>query len=94
VFVGELHFEIEHYCNTIAAQDGAMSIKLNPNHSFYIRALRCMSSEARLMKAFELTEFSKQLFLHGLRKRFPDLTEEELHKLYLERLAKCHNRNY
>ena len=71
-----------------------MSIKQNPNHSLYIRALRRMSAEARLKKAFELTEFSKQLFLHGLRRRFPDLTEEELHKLYLERLAKCHNRNY
>jgi hypothetical protein len=53
-----------------------------------------MSPEARLMKAFELTAFSRQLFLHGLRRRFPDLNEEELHKIYLDRLAKCHNRNY
>jgi len=53
-----------------------------------------MSSEARLMKAFELTEFSKELFLLGLRKRFPDLTEEALHKVYLARLMKCHNRIY
>jgi hypothetical protein len=51
-----------------------------------------MSSEA--LKAFELTAFSKELFLNGLRKRFPDLTEEELHRIYLERLKKCHNRNY
>jgi hypothetical protein len=71
-----------------------MNIKERPNHSLYIRVLRRMSAEARLMKAFELTAFSKQLFLHGLRRRFPDLTEAELQKIYLERLMKCHNRNY
>jgi hypothetical protein len=71
-----------------------MGMKTRPNHSLYIGALRAMSSEARLIKAFELTEFSKELFLHGLRKRFPDQTEEALHKLYLARLMKCHNRNY
>ena len=71
-----------------------MNIKERPNHSLYIRALRRMSSEARLMKAFELTAFSKQLFLYGLRRRFPDLTEAELQKAYLERLMKFNNRNY
>jgi hypothetical protein len=29
-----------------------------------------------------------------LRQRFPDLPEDDFHRLYLERLAKCHNRNY
>ncbi len=53
-----------------------------------------MTPEERLMKAFELSEFSKQLFIHGLRKRFPDLDEREFKKLLLERLDKCHNRNY
>ena len=72
----------------------AMDIKKRPNHFVYIQALRRMSSEARLMKAFELTEFSREIFLHGLRRRFPDLTEGELHQMYLERLEKCHNRNY
>jgi hypothetical protein len=71
-----------------------MNIKERPNHRLYIQTLRHMSPEARLLKAFELTEFSKQLFVQGLRKRFPDLTEKELHKIYLERLAKYHNRNY
>jgi hypothetical protein len=71
-----------------------MNIKARPNHSLYIHVLRRMSSEAKLLKAFELTAFSKELFLNGLRKRFPDLTEEELHRIYLERLKKCHNRNY
>ena len=51
-----------------------------------------MTPEQRLMKAFELSEFSTKLFIHGLRKRFPDLDEAEFHKLYMERLEKCYNR--
>jgi hypothetical protein len=53
-----------------------------------------MSPEARLLKAFELSEFSRELFLHGLQRRFPELSENEIKKIYLERLEKCHNRNY
>ncbi len=75
-------------------QCAPMNIKPRPNHHFYIQALRRMSSEARLLKAFELTEFSRQLFRQGLRRRFPELTEDELHRIYVERLTQCHNRNY
>jgi hypothetical protein len=71
-----------------------MDIKEHPNHSIYIRALRRMSPEMRLLKAFELTALSKELFLQGLRRRFPHLSEGELNKVYLGRLGKCHNRNY
>lgn len=71
-----------------------MNIKERPNHVIYIRVLRGMSPEARLLKAFELSEFSRQLFLQGLRRRFPNMSDAEIHKLYLERLDKCHNRNY
>ena len=53
-----------------------------------------MSPEERLLKAFDLSDFGRQLFIHGLRKRFPDLPEEEFRKILLERLDKCHNRNY
>jgi len=53
-----------------------------------------MTPEQRLSKAFELGAFAKQLFLEGLRQRFGHLPKEEFHRLYLERLAKCHNRNY
>ena len=66
----------------------------NPNHGLYIQALRRMSPEARLLKAFELSEFSKSLFLHGLHKRFPLLPEDAIRKIYLGRLNRCHNRNY
>jgi hypothetical protein len=71
-----------------------MGIKPDPNHKIYIRALRNMSPEARLMKSFELSQFTKDLFLQGLRNRFPNLSNEAIKKLYLERLNKCHNRNY
>lgn len=69
-------------------------IKPRPNHQLYLAALRKMTPEQRLLKAFELSEFSKQLFLHGLRKRSPEKSEADIWKTYLERLAKCHNRNY
>ena len=71
-----------------------MNPKERPNHKKYIQILRQMTPEQRLMKAFELSKFSTKLFIHGLRKRFPNLSEEEFHKLYLERLKKCYNRNY
>ena len=56
--------------------------------------LRRMTPEQRLLKAFELTEFTRQLFRQGLRNSHPELSEEELHTLYLARLEKCHNQNY
>ena len=71
-----------------------MDPKPRPNHQAYIETLRKMTPEQRLLKAFELTEFARQLFWQGLRRRFPDLSEEELKRIYLQRLDKCHNRNY
>ena len=68
--------------------------KPRPNHREYIKVLQRMTPEQRLLKAMELSEQSKQLFKQGLRNRFPDLSDEDFHQLYLERLAKCHNRNY
>ncbi len=71
-----------------------MDIKKRPNHKIYIQVLRKMSPEKRLIKSFELSEFAKQLFIHGLHKRFPHLQDEEFKKILLKRLDKCHNRNY
>jgi hypothetical protein len=68
--------------------------KPRPNHAVYLAALRRMTEEERLAKAMELTEWSRSLFRQGLRERFPNLPEAELHQLYLRRLAKCHNKNY
>jgi hypothetical protein len=71
-----------------------MDPKPRPNHRRYLEILRGMTVEQKLQKVFELSEMTKSLFREGLRKRFPDVTEEELHRIYLERLEKCHNRNY
>jgi len=71
-----------------------MGIKNRPNHRIYIQVLREMSPEKRLLKAFELSEFANQLFIHGLHKRFPNLSDEEFKKILWERLDKCHNKNY
>ena len=65
-----------------------------PNHRLYIQILRRMSPESSLLKSFELTQFARNLFLHDLRKRFPDLSKVELRALYQKRIDKYHNRNY
>lgn len=69
-------------------------IKPHANHKQYIHVLRDLTPEQRLTKAFELSEFTKQLFIHGLRQRFSTLSNQEFTQLVLQRLAKCHNRNY
>ena len=71
-----------------------MNVKQRPNHKKYIETLRKMSSQRRLIRCFELSEFTKELFLHGLHKRFPELPEQEIKKIYMERIKKCHNRVY
>jgi hypothetical protein len=71
-----------------------MDPKPRPNRKLYIEILRRMTVEQKLQKVFELSEMANTLFRAGLRERFPDATEEELHRIYLERLEKCHNRNY
>ena len=71
-----------------------MDPKPRPNHQRYLEILRGMTAEQKLQIVFDLTETAKALFRAGLRRRFPDATDEELHRIYLERLEKCHNRNY
>jgi len=53
-----------------------------------------MGPEKRLLKSFELSAISKELFINGLQKRFPHKTESEIKEIYLQRLTKCYNRNY
>jgi len=71
-----------------------MDIKKCPNHKRYIQILRHMSPEQRLLKAFELSELTRRLFVHGLRKRFPHASSTEFKHILMKRLEKCHNRNY
>jgi hypothetical protein len=69
-----------------------MDPKPRPNHQLYLEALRRLTPEQRLLKAFELTELSRELFRAGLRQRFPVADESELQRIYLERLAQCQDR--
>jgi hypothetical protein len=65
-----------------------MDIKQRPNHNQYIQALRQMTPQQRLNKAMELSAMTKELFLHGLRNRFPEKNEAEIMKIYIERTMK------
>jgi hypothetical protein len=69
-----------------------MDPKSRPNHQLYLAALRRLTPEQRLLKAFELTELSRELFRAGLRQRFPEADEAELQRIYRKRLERCHNR--
>lgn len=71
-----------------------MNPKPRPNHRAYLATLRRMTPEQRVQKAFELSEFTKHLFMEGLKARFPHLGDSEIRQLYFKRLAKCHNQNY
>lgn len=53
-----------------------------------------MTPTQRLAKAFELSSAAKELFLAGLHKRFPTKNDDEIKKIFLDRIAKRHNRNY
>ncbi len=68
--------------------------KPDPNHDIRIRALARMTPEQRLAKACELSDMVRALFKEGLRARFPDMPEAELHKLYLERLKLSYDRQW
>lgn len=60
----------------------------------YIEILRKMSPEERLKKCFELSKFSKDLFLAGLKNSFQELTESKIKEKYLKQIAKCRNLKY
>jgi hypothetical protein len=66
--------------------------KPRSNHREYIRILRRMTPEQRLLKAIELTDLGRSLFMEGLRRRHPHLDAAQLRALYLARIARCHSR--
>lgn len=65
-----------------------------PPEGPYFDILRRMTPGQRLRKAFELSELTRSLLRAGLRAAHPDASPDDLHRMYLERLAACHNRNY
>jgi hypothetical protein len=60
-----------------------MDLKATAGRSRYLDALRRMTPGQRLAKAIELSELGKRLFLHGLRRRFPNADDRQLHALTL-----------
>lgn len=70
------------------------NLKSQPNRQRYLQILRSMTPEQRLEKAFELSAMAKELFMTGLRERFPAASPEEIRRIMLQRLQRCHNRNY
>ncbi len=60
----------------------------------YLDILRRMTPSEKFNKVMELNELSKSLSKQGFRKRFPNSSEEEIHKLFLDWLERCHNSNY
>ncbi len=60
----------------------------------YLETLRMMTPSEKFNKVMELSELSKSLCKQGFRKRFPNKNEEEIHKLFLDWLERCHNSNY
>jgi hypothetical protein len=71
-----------------------MSHKSQADRRRYLEVLSRMTPGQRLAKAMELSELGKRLFLHGLRRRFPEMNDREIHAEYLKRIERCHNRNY
>lgn len=74
--------------------NGRLSTKNRTNRRIYLQALARMSPSERLLKAFELSDMTKQLLKEGIDRRFPGKCEAELHGIYLKRLERCHNNNY
>ena len=68
-----------------------MDRKPDPKHLKYLEMLRNLGPAGRFEKAMYLSRRARELFLYGLRKKFPNRTEEEIHEIFLERLATCHN---
>ncbi len=72
----------------------ASAIKPDPERIRYIKALRQLTSEQRLVKAAELSEATHDLLRAGIRIRFPQAGAAELQRIYLERLERCRRRAY
>ena len=63
-------------------------------HQAYLRILAQIPPGEKMLRAMELSDLGRRMLKDALRSAFPQLDEERLHRLYLERLELCHNRNY
>jgi hypothetical protein len=65
--------------------DISMDNRRRLDQKAYIERLRRMTVEQKLQMMFELTERGKTALREALRKEVPRATEEELHRIFLER---------
>lgn len=70
-----------------------IGLKEQPNRRVYMEALRRMTPEQRLAKAFELSDMTHEALQAGLAQRYPAASDAELHTIYMERLERCRRRN-
>lgn len=70
-----------------------IGLKGQPNRRVYIEALRRMTPEQRLAKAFELSDMTHEALRAGLAERYPAASGAELHSMYLGRLERCRRRS-
>jgi hypothetical protein len=84
-----------HPLGLLSKTEGTMTDpKPRPNHRAYLASLRQMTAEQKLRKMIELSNLTRELFLAGLKARFQVASDAEIRRIYLERLDRCHNRNY
>lgn len=88
------YYKITNKKNIYRFSHKKMNIKPQPNHEVYLKTLQKMTPAERLQKAFELSEMTKELFLQGLKKRFPNNSKEKIMEIYLQRISLCYNRNW
>ncbi len=63
-------------------------------HREYIKILKKMTPQQRLLRAMELSDLTKSLFITGLKLRYPDYTEDEIKNIYIEKISRCRNSGY
>ena len=56
----------------------------------YVKALRELTPEGRIARAFRLTEEVKQIAIAGIRSRNPDASEEEVQQIYVNQKLAIH----
>lgn len=72
---------------------GLGDIKPRPNHQRELEILRSLTPAQKLEQVFKLNERTLQLMRAGLRRRFPDLNDQQLHEVYLRWRERCRNQD-
>jgi len=72
----------------------SFGMKTHPNKQRYHEILKGMTPQEKVEKVIELSNLANAAFLAGLRNRYPQLSDNELKELYLEKRRTWHNQNY